>query len=384
MKIKINRWSFPLSCFLIVYLKPYNVTLFPTINVLFQFIKFVGTAILILLFILQNKKISRFTGYAVGFCITWCISMLKSAGSLGSNLQVVLSIIGISLLFDYFSNTLKFEKYIYKSLSLISKYYIFLNTISFFKGGTFLVAGGEEEFFLGKDNFAAFILVALCGIVFANDLLNYEKIRINTWIFAIIGFIGLCYRLSYAGMITYFILLIVVVYMNYPQIKKLLSVKNVILLSTAVLISIISFNIQRFIQPLMYSMGKTGFSAREFIWPRALYLIKSNWIWGYGYFTESQLANRILYGADHPHNFILEYLLFTGIIGTVVFLGWIIYTLKIPKEIRQCKHINVLILCFAAILLDGIFDFYMGLIYMYVIMALIHLSTIILMDKKLE
>ena len=380
MKIntKVKKISIATYFVMLPYLKPYNVTLIPMLDMVYQIWKVIATFILLMAFILKRKKLSIFSQWAFAFCGVWTLSMLLNAGTLGENNQVVLSIIGMCLFFDYFRNDLKFKQTVLSCLSNIAKVYILLNTITVIIQKPLF---SEPEvvylrYFLGGDNFWAFILIPLCGIMFANDLFCKNKFSMSTCIFSLLGFFNLAYQKSYAGMISYGIYLFMVLLMNCSGIKKLFSIKNSIIISLISIVSISFFNIQELIKPILNNMDKIGFNSREFIWPKAIKAFQNRWMLGYGQLTEEQINSYILYGADHTHNILLEYPFSVGIIGSIIIIGWFNYIFKMNKTIYNKKYIRVLVLCFSAFVLCGIFDFYIGLIYFYVLLCVIDLCKV--------
>ena len=93
-------------------------------------------------------------------------------------------------------------------------------------------------------------------------------------------------------------------------------------------------------------------------------------ILGYGGLTEEQAGTWLIAGANHAHNFILQYPFSVGVIGTFFI---ILYFVKILKGSMQLSNqsCRVLLMCLSAFMICSFFDFYIGLIYFYLLLEMI-------------
>lgn len=373
-KDRISRMRLLIYLVLLPYLKPYNVTLIPFLDLCYKSWKLVITAALLVLFLRKGKRLSTFSLLAGAFCAVWSVSIFRNLGYLGEGFQAVLSIIGMCLLFDYYAEKKSFKENILYCVSNITKVYIVLNTVTvLFQKPLF----AEPEItyichFLGSDNYWAFILLPLCGIMFAYDFYKYNKCRRSTWAFALCGWANLLLQFSVAGLVAYSFFLFMVGMIYYPAIRKMFSIKNILLLVVFMIILIGILNPTEILGSLLSKIGKSGFSSREYIWPMAMQAIKENWLIGYGELSQRQIDSYILYGANHTHNIILEYLFDVGVIGFSIVSVWFGHTLKLNKNNKKLKYLQVLLICFTANLLCGIFDFYISLIYFYLLLCVIY------------
>ena len=70
------------------------------------------------------------------------------------------------------------------------------------------------------------------------------------------------------------------------------------------------------------------FDGRTDVWAHVTHLIQDRWISGVGFYaSRNYIMNYIDWGATHSHNSFLEVALCTGIIGTVIFLIFVGYTI---------------------------------------------------------
>ena len=383
MNLKLNKTRILLYFIIIPYLKPYNISLVPSIDNIFKLWKVVATAVVLLLFFLKKQRIHKQSIYGIAFIGIWSTSIYLNCETLGNQFQEILSIVGIILIAELVIGSKDSLNELFKVLYRISAIYITLQLITVIaKRPLFGTPKNNFDiYFLGGDNRSAFILLPLSGFMFANDFRFYSKIRLKTFLFAFMGWFGLLYTFAVTGMIAYGIYLILMIFINYPFIQKLITPKKIIIMTTVILIGVIFFNIQNNFTTIFTYFGKTGLSSREIIWNLAFNIYRKNWIIGIGALSQEQINLYLLNGADHAHNIILEILMDTGVVGSIVFGLWMkkIFTGKRKNISKQSKS---LINCFIAFLFCSILDFYIGLIYFYLLIIMIYISRV--EDIKLE
>lgn len=358
--------------FLIFYLKPFNVSLIPLLDAIYKLGKLTLTLIILCMFILRKKRISINLLLCISFILIWAISTYFNTGSLGENAQVLLSIIGLVVFFECFKNMPIAIDTIFEALYNISVCYILLNLLTIIIDKPLFADAivSYEKYFLGSDNYYAFILLPLSGILFAHDFRLFSRIRSITWFWAIIGLLNLVLVVAYTGILAYLLFLFLVLFRNNKYLNKFFSVKVILVLMVLFLVAVVRFNLVYYLKDVLALIGKKGFSSREIIWPAVFNAFSSKWLLGYGVLTENQVNSYLLYGANHAHNFILELLLDTGVVGSIIMFVWIYKILKKDKYVQLNKDNKVLIQCFVALLVCSFFDFYINLIYFYLLLQL--------------
>ena len=267
---------------------------------------------------------------------------------------------------------------VYNYLYNISTIYIILQLITIIlKRPLFgTPTNAFDIYFLGGDNRSAFILIPLCGILFANDYKNYNKIRIKSWIIALCGWACLIIPFAVTGMVAYGIFIFLTLFMNSKIIKKCITPRNVVIIVVIFVIGVIFFDIQKYLAPITEALGKGDsislLGYRDIIWKDAFKVFQNNWLIGIGDLTDTQVGNYILGGAEHAHNIIMEYLMNTGILGTSLLFMWIYKILSIKTK-KKSKQMKVLINCLIAFIFCSVFDFYIGLAYFYLLISLIYI-----------
>lgn|GEM_PF-3549953 len=355
------------------YLKPYNVTLIPWADNIFKLWKVLASLCILLTFIKGKPTFHRKSIYLIIFCAIWMISLVLNNGPVGDYFNNILSIIGITLLFEKGYKSSKFKSNITLLIYEIGAIYMLLTLITAIQTYPFFAYGmklDDNANFLGGDNYSAFILIVLCGCMFFYDEKYKRKIRKRTWLFSLLGLVSLIIPCAVTGILSYSLLLLVIVLRKYPGIRKLFKWKYMVLICLLVVLAISYFGLDAILAKILNSMDKTGFNGRNMIWPMTISAIVNKPLLGYGGLTETQAQTWMIAGANHAHNILLQYPFSVGIVGTMFFVLYVMGVLNGTK--RKCnKHIWILMTCLSAFVFCSIFDFYIGLIYFYLLLEMI-------------
>ncbi|WP_349666712.1 O-antigen ligase family protein [Lacrimispora sp.] len=375
-KVKINKEKLFLYFILLPYLKPYNITLIPELDYIFKVWKVLATAILLTKFFYSKKKIHKPTFWLFGFLIIWMLSLIINKGPINDYINNIMSIAGVTMLFEYYFGNDNFKNNIIQSLYSISVWFILLNLYTvvihhpFFAGGMKLY---DNANFLGGDNYSAFILITLCGFMYFYDIKKYSIIRIKTWIVSFASIASLTITFSFMGILTHLILYFAVLAKNIKIRRILFRWQNAVTLGIIIVVSVAYFHLDQIIASLLFSMDKVGFNGRNYIWPMALQAIEKKPLLGYGGITQELASTWFLAGANHTHNILLEYPFSTGIIGTIFFVIYFISVLSKMKSMFADDSLRILMYTLTAYMICSILDFYIGLINFYLLLNMIYL-----------
>lgn len=373
MSFKIINKNF-MYCFLILpFLKPFNIILIPNVNNIFNIWKILSTCTIIFLYFLnlakRQFKIQKTFLWGYLFLVTWYISLIINSSNDSDIVNNILSIFSFLLLSEVFSYDTAFIENLFKILYMVSNIYIICNfiTVLFNKplfNAVIPVTATYDRYFLGGDNYSAFILIPLCTFIFFYNLFKFGRIKVLAWIIALIGDLCLIIPLSYTGFFAYSVFLIAILAINFPKTIKIFNYKNMLLLNLFILITVSIGETNYSVNQWLSSIGKEGLNGRNLIWPEALHAIYMKPLMGYGGLKESQyfLLNHI----DHTHNIILQYFFSTGLIGTLFFSKFFSCIISESKKIYNDKSLRILLMGLAATILCSTFDFYIGLIWFYI------------------
>lgn len=373
LKMKVNWQLVYLFFMLMPYLKPYNITLIPSVDAIFKVWKIVATFFIIFRFFKKRHILHVESVYLFIFCAVWGVSLIINEGPIVEYGNNILSILGMVLLFEVGYKNSIFKKNITCLIYNIGAVYQVLNLITVIQGypfGAYGIRLNDNANFLGGDNYSAFILIALAGIMFFYDDCYVGKIRRRTWCFSLLGLASLVIPFAFTGIVSYTLLLLMVVFHKYPIVKKFFKWKYIFAVCLIVILAVSYFHLDEFLVKMLNSMNKAGFNGRSLIWPMTITAIMKKPILGYGGLTEEQAGTWLIAGANHAHNFILQYPFSVGVIGTFFI---ILYFVKILKGSMQLSNqsCRVLLMCLSAFMICSFFDFYIGLIYFYLLLEMI-------------
>ena len=155
-------------------------------------------------------------------------------------------------------------------------------------------------------------------------------------------------------------------------IRKFFSWKTAIAFCLIFVLAISYFHLDRLVASLLGSLDKSGFNGRNMIWPMAISAFMKKPILGYGGIDTELASTWIIAGANHAHNFLIEFPFSTGIIGTAFFITYMRFLLR-KTNIKNNKAERLLLTVLATYIICSTFDFYIGLIWFYLLLDLIWL-----------
>ena len=371
MTLKVKVKNLIIFVVLLTYLKPFNVSLIPTLNTLYSLTKIIVTFALMLYIIREKFSLTKASKWCLAFLGWWTVAILSN-GNLKNNIQTLLSILGVLFLFNIMRKKSNGINVILKYLSYISKIYILLQFYTIVVGHPVLAKAivSFDKYFLGSDNYSAFILIPLSGFIMSDALMNKGKIKTGDCFFFGIAFLCLLIPKSWAGIFAYGVFMVLFFFRKSAFLKKIVNVRSVFIIIILLLIFVIGFNIQTYFEELLSAFGKVGLNSREIIWPKAIYAITQRPLIGYGMLTDNQISSYILYGTTHTHNIILEFLMDSGIIGSFFAFMWFKSSVTVKKRLLKYDVITVLLYCIVAYLLCATLDFYIALIYFWILIIL--------------
>ena len=377
LKLKINKSNIIILILLLVYLKPANVVLWPHVNSIYQVIKVIITLVIVFLFLKKGARLDRNSLLCLSFLVVWSISIYLNNGTLGIRLQELLSIIGMLMLFKWIGDSKNKIILLLSIVDKIAKIYVILELITILLDKPLFASAvvSYDRYFLGSDNYSAFILIPLASFIFVYSYIRNSKITLKAWFFSAIGFLDLAIPISTTGMVSYGLMLLAIILIRYPNIRNFFTVKKITFMMILFLIAVIGFNIQNNFATILSVVGKVGLNSREIIWPKAIRLILEKPLIGWGKLTERQIASYALYGADHTHNVILEFLVDTGLIGTILVFLWMEGILKNSIK-TSARYVQIVQVCIAIYMLCAIFDFYIGLIYFWMMFFVLDMLNV--------
>lgn len=353
---------------LLTYLKPFNITLIPVLNSIYSLVKISVTVVLIIDVIQDGVSFTKASKWCLFFLIWWTISIIAN-GSIENNFHELLSIFGILLLFNVIRKRTNGLNIVARYLGGIAKVYIVLQFYTILVDHPIMAEPviSYDKYFLGSDNYSAFILIPLSAFIVADSFINDGEIKKYNYIYFVIAFLCLFIPRSWAGFFSYGAFLFMMFFRRLDFVKRFINVKTAIFVNILFLVLVVVFNIQVYFEDILNMIGKTGLSSREIIWVKALEATIKKPILGYGALTDSQVSSYVLYGTTHTHNIVLEFLMDSGLIGTFFASMWFKTAVEVKDTVSNNEVIAGLLCCITSYLLCSIFDFYITLIYFWIL-----------------
>ena len=245
-----------------------------------------------------------------------------------------------------------------------------------------LSGNGTPIYFFGPDNYSAFIVIPLLGILMYLGCKQEGKIRFRKRDVSLLLVLTACY--IWTGSVTAALSLIVFVvatifFSNSKRLIEAFSVRGVLIILCITLLLIISANIQNYFLGVLSFVGKAenGFTlnSRTIIWAQVLKIIYQNPFLGIGDLSEYEMTNYILGGASHAHNIFLELLMRTGIIGTISYLYFMLSPLIKKRATFVRPKNSVLWVAMYVYLVLSFMDFYPLIQAPILLIAFIYMSA---------
>lgn len=374
MKLSIDKKNMLMYFLLIPYLKPYNVTLIPWLDDIFKIWKIIATLIVLFLFFYKGKRIKLHNVYLFGFLATWAVSIFFNHAP-KELLNNILSIAGITLLFETFCKDRDFSQRVTTVIKNIAVCSIFLNFITVVQGYPFAAKNmelGDNANFLGGDNYSAFILIVYCGFLLLYDIQRFGKFRLRTYVYSGIALLCLLITFALTGFLALFVLFFAVAVRNIKPFSSVFRTRNVLVVCFVFVIAVAYLHLDELLVTLLGGIGKTGFNGRNFIWPMAVDAILKKPLLGYGAVSPELAKTWLIAGANHTHNILLEYPFSTGIIGSAFLLAYL-PSLQDFQMLWKNRESRILLCALSAYLFCSILDFYIGLIHFYLLLEMLNL-----------
>ncbi|WP_287799795.1 O-antigen ligase family protein [Anaerostipes sp.] len=388
-KISIKKPTVYFLCFLLIpFFKPVGLTYYESINRIFQIWKLMSMFIMILIMcipIVCNRKFDMIVIKKNGFWglyLFWIIYILNNLinridiGDIVNNAVTSVFLLGI-IRYAVKNN---WENDLLKSLQFIFKIYIVIQLISVFiiNQGVILFEPIKDDYtyFLGTDNYSAFAVYPMLGVILFYEYLNQNTKKINQgFLLTILVTISYLYIKSMTAFSCgAFLIFLLIAYINKKSVTNYINFYTSIILLILLFVSIQYGHVQMVFSHFLENILHKGITlnSRTYIWEASVGLIKNKILTGYGSFSNEQITNYILYGTSHAHNIFLELLLRTGIIGSVGYLWFIIGCAKNNKQYLNKKPINLLTATLIAYIVLGFMDYYVTFQYFYCFMGIFY------------
>lgn len=391
MRIKVqSKWVLMGIMILLPLFKPAGIECIPVINTIFIIMKMISIIFLTIYFVSKLFSINIKNGILksiILLSVFWTIYIFNSIKNATLNSSLLMNAWVSILLMGtvYYVSITSYYRYYVRSLNIIFSCWIIINSASLFlirDGFTpFGVTGQSYNYFLGLDNYSAFAIIPMLGILIFFDINIYGKIRTKEKILYIVSFLSYLYVKSATAVFALGIFGMFLVLQRYwNSICKIITVRRVAMFLVILFILIYVFDFQNIFYAFLTSnlLAKGGeyygitLNSRTIIWKYAINLIEKRPLLGYGVLSDEAIKNYALYGTDHCHNIFIEILFRTGIIGCVCYFYYLFKPFKSMMIKKEDKEFQILLIVMIALLVIGFMDYYPMLSYIYLFYAIVY------------
>lgn len=386
MKLKLSSWvAFILLCF-----PAFNTYAMQQVPVLKEIINIWGIISLILTVALiyrKHVKLIKIVKWILTFCSVYCFSTLiysseNLMGAISECLRLIL--IPLYLVLLQFTNIQQYKEALKKLSTIMSALCLVDVMTVFYQVYYSNTYTGASYSFFGLDNYAAFLIIPMVGIILYTNSAYKKNKQKQAWLVFALCFAGKlstrCTTAIIAMMVMFFTIL---VYHYMPQIRKFFSVKALILVISVFVLGVGLFGIQRILTPFLQMIGKdVTMSYRSIMWPRVLAKFVSRPLIGFGKLDADTFkiltGFSVLYdqSASHPHNYLLAILFYTGLAGLLCYVGLLFNVVKNIRALRGIdRHSYILLATVFGFLVLGIADDYIFLPPFYILLTIISIEA---------
>lgn len=300
-----------------------------------------------LLLILTDKRkcLDGFLVLMVVFFSVIVLSTVIHSGDYLGCIRVSTTILGLVCYISIFSYNKMYSKYICEALLLVHETIIYLNaaTVLNYPNGMYLAHGtfgSSNNWLMGYDNHWFIFYYAAYYLGFLQYILKRNKVRFLTLI--IVLHATALYTLS--GVLVGGLLVMDIIYFFKIYETKIFNLKTTLIVSMVISIILVFFSSIDIINQLLYNYLDKGnsFQGRLQFWNRAIEIIKSNPIVGYGRLATLDAQNYYgLVSGVNSHNMWFEILIEGGIIAMIFFISMYLLVVKKTKSVSDSTIFKV-------------------------------------------
>ena len=328
-------------------------------DVIFDIWKLVASALILLGCVWTLHKANRIVYWIMGLQLVMLLSTIINKADFKAAIVQVLSVISISIYFDYFMR-LDYKKAV-KSLMLpliVMSILTALTMFIYYPNGMYTVGIEHQNFLWGFDNSSIFNFIPAIYLLGMYSLLQNRKKEYRR---AIVVFLFITLAFLYVFSMTAFLGCFIILFVYFLVIfskkrMKLITTRNLVVFITvlSVVFLIAKGNIS-FLMDFSKATDKFfSILARFQIWDRVIESWQKSPIFGYGIEDKFVIADKLQ--LDHPHNYFMDVLYRGGLVGIAVVVGIFV---KLIKGKWADSHLNAFsAVVLFVLLLIAQFDFY--------------------------
>ncbi|MCR5248637.1 MAG: O-antigen ligase family protein, partial [Paludibacteraceae bacterium] len=318
------------------------------------------------------------------------INTLIHGYSLSNAVSSSLNSISLCIIMDYYLQ--KDTKRIIRSLARYLLLLVLINfvTILAYPDGMYSISSlatgvVTKNWFLGYKNPQVRIILPALTIQLISNYIKNKNIYTSSVIMLIIAFASSYLVDSGTAMFGVVIFYVAVLYFNAFKESKLLSIKNILIISLFISVAFVLFNAQDLLMKLWENpLGRNNtLTGRTYVWTRFLKILKENKFLGSGIVPANVVIG--MTGYNHPHNYYLYVLFQGGIIGAIIIVYLIFSASKLTYQHFSSDSSHVLTCCIVTFFIMGITESLTECVMLYPLFVIAsHIDKIEQIEKNRE
>ena len=301
-------------------------------------------------------KLKKHNLFLLGYVLVLVFSTIMNRTSIISSIFYGAKIFSFSVIIDYFMQKgkvefLKVARNYVIGLTLINTFFQYIKQDAF---GIVEKSGNYNNFAFG-DNDLGYYYVPLIAVCLVIDFLNEKKVSALTTVISLVCFLSIIRAWSAKAVVGIGLVLIYIIFLYQKKISKILNYYVVVLSYLFLSVGITFFGVQEKMSFFMETVLKKDatLTGRTYLWNMAKEVFSNSYIYGYGVEPGGyiRLVMTRAGAITSSHNIILELLLQTGIVGTLLFAGFIFCCLYNKEKKNNEYFLTLMLLFFSLIIL---------------------------------
>lgn len=384
--MKLSSW--PIFILLVIpSLKMYAAQQIPWLDNSLDVLGMFSCIILIMLCCLRRKKLVFPKGCKY-FIIFFFLYLFSTILHYGENLLGLVSevskilIVVLFLILSFssgervFLNTLKKFRKTYMFILFIDSVCLLIEILGF------RIYESDIYTILGLDNYAAFSILPMLSLIFYTSYKTKDRITATDKLIFVFCLLAKMITFSFAAILAMTVMaLTTYIALCSRQLRKIISVRFIACIIVCFLLGLTFFKLDTKMDVFLAPTGKSIVNRTE-LWRHALQGVSKSPFIGHGALQGDQYKTIAGYylayttTETHPHNYILEILISTGIVGLLIYIGIINQMIKAIRNNIKEKKMAIALGDVTGFLVLSIPDGYFMLPAIYAFMTVVFLDNI--------
>ena len=367
--LKVKRRSLIYAFICIPCLEPVSIQSISHVKLIFNTWRVLAFIAVVIYACIKKYKISNLVVWESIFFAILMYSTILSKGNIVSCVSTTIAILTITMMTEIgIENDLK--EYI-RVLAISYMVNLAIDSFQIFSGIGF--ESTTNAAWLGGDNFAIFAVLPMMGIIILNSYIQKNKIDLACFIIVTVPGVAKFYTFAGTSMIALVIWFFSLFFLN--KVECSVKTKCILITIVSMLFVMVCLNFQDLFMAISRALGKDGpvEHSRLEIWRLSIQAILKKPVLGYGVLRVEDEATAIAgwnwSTCSHTHNYLLEIVFRSGLVGLIAYLFIIKYGVSLVIRKNGYRSVNVVRATLIAQAVLGFSDSYYALSPFYALLV---------------